>query len=229
MKVAAIFSGGKDSCYAIYKAKNLGHTIEVLITVIPKSDESHLLHSHNILKTKLQSESMNIPHIVGHSSSTNTDDEVLVLHNLIDKAKTDFKIDGVVHGGILSEFQKSKFKSICNDLGLELISPLWHKNPSSYMKKLLDDNFKFIICSVTADGLDQKWLGKEITYDDLTVLDDLSKKFHFNLNFEGGEAETFVINCPMFKNPLEIIEYKKIWDGYRGRFEIVEVRLVNNA
>ena len=50
MKLAAFFSGGKDSCYAIYKAKQLGHTIEVLITIIPQSDDSHLLHFHNISK-----------------------------------------------------------------------------------------------------------------------------------------------------------------------------------
>ena len=66
------------------------------------------------------------------------------------------------------------------------------------MKKLLDDNFRFIISSVSTDGLDNTWLGKEITFDNLKILEDLSKKFKFNLNFEGGEAETFVINCPNF-------------------------------
>ena len=36
---------------------------------------------------------------------------------------------------------------------------------------------------------------------EISSLDDLEKlsvKFGFNLNFEGGEAETFVINCPLF-------------------------------
>ena len=97
------------------------------------------------------------------------------------------------------------------------------------MKNLLDDNFEFIICSVTTNGLDDRWLGKKITYADLEILEKLSKKFQFNLNFEGGEAETFVLNCPIFNNPLKIIESKKKWDGYRGRFEIVDVGLVNNV
>ena len=229
MKLAAFFSGGKDSCYAIYKAKKLGHTVEALITIIPYSDESHLLHYDNITKTKIQSESMNISHIIDKSVSTNTTDEISLLHKLISEAKNNFQIDGIVHGGILSEFQKSKFESICDELKLKLISPLWHENASVYMKNLLDDNFEFIICSVTTNGLDDRWLGKKITYADLEILEKLSKKFQFNLNFEGGEAETFVLNCPIFNNPLKIIESKKKWDGYRGRFEIVDVGLVNNV
>ena len=229
MKLAAFFSGGKDSCYAIYKAKKLGHTIEALITIIPYSDESNLLHYDNITKTKVQSESMNISHIIGKSVSTNTTDEISLLHKLISEAKNNFQIEGIVHGGILSEFQKSNFESICDDLKLILISPLWHENASVYMKNLLDDNFEFIICSVTTNGLDDRWLGKKITYTDLEILEKLSKKFQFNLNFEGGEAETFVLNCPLFNNPLKIIEFKKKWDGYRGRFEIVDIGLVNNV
>ena len=84
---------------------------------------------------------------------------------------------------------------------------------------MLDDNFQFIISSITTDGLDDKWLGKQITYDNLESLEKLSKKFQFNLNFEGGEAETFVINCPIFQKPLKIIKSEKKWDGYRGRLK----------
>ena len=200
MKLAAFFSGGKDSCYAIYKAKQLGHTIEVLITIIPQSDDSHLLHFHNISKTILQSKSMKIPQIIDNSRTVKVEDELSLLYKLLKNSIKNFKIEGIVHGGILSEFQKSKFGLICSDLNLQLISPLWHENASVYMKKLLDDNFRFIISSVSTDGLDNTWLGKEITFDNLKILEDLSKKFKFNLNFEGGEAETFVINCPIFQN-----------------------------
>ena len=229
MKLAAFFSGGKDSCYAIYKAIRQGHSIETLITIIPHSDESHLLHYHNILQTKLQAESMEIPQIIGFSESTKTTDEVSLLYKLIRNAINDFKIEGIVHGGIMSEFQKSTFESLCNDLKQNLISPLWNSNASEYMKNLLDDNFKFIICSTTTEGLDDNWLGKEITCVNLKILENLSKKFQFNLNFEGGEAETFVTNCPIFQKSVKIIKSQKIWDGYRGRFEIVDAELENNA
>jgi diphthamide synthase (EF-2-diphthine--ammonia ligase) len=60
-------------------------------------------------------------------------------------------------------------------------------------------------------------------------LEKLSQKHGFNLSFEGGEAETFVIDCPLFLQPIKIEKSKKIWDGYRGRFEILEAKLDNNA
>ena len=89
--------------------------------------------------------------------------------------------------------------------------------------------FIFIITSVSSDGLDDKWLGISITKSNLSELHKLSIKFGFNLNFEGGEAETFVINCPIFTKPIKINKNNKFWDSYRGRFEIVAAELNNNA
>jgi diphthine-ammonia ligase len=134
-----------------------------------------------------------------------------------------------VHGGILSEFQKTKFDGVALDLGLHVISPLWQKNQTQYMRLLLDSGFEFIITSVSADGLDKHWLGKKITKDDLDKLEHLSAKHKFNLSFEGGEAETFVVNCPLFSNPIEIQDSSISWDGYRGRFEIVRAKIKDNA
>ena len=93
------------------------------------------------------------------------------------------------------------------------------------MTELLYSGFRFIITSVTAAGLDDSWLGKEITTKDIQTLDSLSSKHGFHLAFEGGEAETFVIDCSLFSHPIKIIKANKIWDGYRGRFEITEAIL----
>ena len=118
---------------------------------------------------------------------------------------------------------------LCKKNDLLLISPIWQKDASLYMKELLENKFEFIISSVSTDGLDESWLGKKIGLSEFYELEKLSSKFQFNLNFEGGEAETFVINCPLFKNPIKIVNSNKIWDGVRGRFEIVEAKLENNA
>ena len=56
MKLAALFSGGKDSTYSIYKARQMGYDVKCLITLFPKSPNSHLLHFPNIKLTELQSE-----------------------------------------------------------------------------------------------------------------------------------------------------------------------------
>ena len=229
MKLAALFSGGKDSTYAIYLAKKLHHSVEVLLTLYPHSSESHLLHHPNITFTSLQSESMKIPQLVEEISSTYAETEFKKLEKLILLAKENYSIEGIVHGGILSKYQKDNFSLICERNNLEIISPLWNKNPESYMKELLEENFEYIISSVSSDGLDNSWLGKMIDKSGLQHLKNLQSKFEFNLNFEGGEAETFVINCPLFEKPLFIQDSSTEWDGYRGRFEILEAKLKDNA
>ena len=229
MKLASLFSGGKDSTFAIYLVQKQGHEVVCLLSVIPKSDESHLLHHPNIQWTKLQSESMNIPQLTMTSDSDNTDEELSTLEELLQNAKEQFGIEGLVHGGIKSAFQKDKFEILCNKLNLIAVAPLWDTEPQQYMNDLLDSKFNFIMTTVTADGLDDSWLGKLISKSDIDILKNLSEKFGFNLNFEGGESETFVIDCPLFTNPININQSKKIWDGYRGRFEIVDARLNYNA
>jgi len=229
MKLASLFSGGKDSTFAIHVVKKQGHDVKCLLSVFPKSDESHLLHHPNMKWTKLQSDSMNIPQLTITSTSDETDNELTLIENLLQNAKDQFQIEGLVHGGIQSKFQKDKFENVCSKLNLKVIAPLWNTDPEKYMNELIDSKFEFIMNTVSSDGLDDSWLGKTISKSDIVSLKHLSEKFGFNLNFEGGEAETFVINCPLFTNSIKINQSEKKWDGYRGRFEIVDAGLNFNA
>ena len=229
MKVAALFSGGKDSTYSIYKVKQMGHDVKCLVTIFPKSSNSHLLHFSAIESTELQSKTLEIPQIISTLDSDELEEEMIVLEMLLEKAKHDFQIEGLVHGGISSEFQKKCFEKICEKIDLKIIAPLWKINAKEYMNDLIDSKFKFILTSVSSGGLDETWLGKIISADDISQLDKLSNKYGFNLNFEGGEAETFVIDCPLYSYPIKIKKSKTVWDGYIGRFEIEDAHLDSNA
>ena len=226
MKLASLFSGGKDSIYSIYKVKQIGHDVECLVTVIPKSPESQLLHFSDVELTKLQARTMKIPQIVSELNSDETVEQMDVLETLLEKAKKDFQIEGIVHGGISSEFQKRCFENICKENDLKAVTPLWKTVPKEYMNDLINSGFKFILTSVSSDGLDETWLGKIISISDISRLSGLSEKYGFNLNFEGGEAETFVVDCPLYSHPIKIKKSKIVWDGYIGRFEI-EVASLN--
>ena len=229
MKLASLFSGGKDSTFAIYLAQKQGHEVKCLLSIFAKSDESHLLHHPNIQWTKLQAESMQIPQITVNSDSDDTDDELSLLESLLKTAKDEYGIEGLVHGGIKSNFQKEKFEKVCSKYGLKVVAPLWNLEAEKYMNNLIETKFVFIMITVSSDGLDDSWLGKPIGLSEIKTLKTLSYKFGFNLNFEGGEAETFVIDCPLFSNSIKINQAEKKWDGYRGRFEIVDAELNYNA
>lgn len=225
LNLAALFSGGKDSTFAIYKEKQKGNNITCAVTIFPESDESTFLHYPNIHVTKLQAKSMNIPHLFSQTNSNDVETEMQEIQKLLAQAKKDYTIEGLVHGGILSKFQKERFEKISSKLNLKIFSPLWQINQKEYLKDLIEAKFRFIITSVSSAGLDESWLGKEITIQDVEKLDKLATKHGFNLSFEGGEAETLVLDCPLFSSPIKIINSKKSWDGYRGRFEITQAIL----
>jgi len=227
LNLGALFSGGKDSTFAILKAQEAGHRIECLITLRPVSDESMLFHYPNNWLTSYQAEAMELPLIEHPIASQDVGVENHTLGSSIKQAVSLYGIEGIVHGGIASDFQRRAFDASCKTYGIKLISPLWQLEPHSYMNELLEKQFEIIIVSVSAMGLGRGWLGRKLDRAALQTLVKLSAKYKFNLNFEGGEAETLVSDCPLFKKRLVISKSRPRWDGQRGMFEILEAALVN--
>ena len=220
--------------YAAYLAQHLhGHEISCLVSLFGHSEESMLLHHPNVRWTRLQAEAMGgIPLISGAVSSDDTQNELDALESLLEDAKSRYDIQGLVHGGIRSNFQRKRFARIGDKLELDVLAPLWNYHngcTESYMKNIIRDGFEFIVTSVSAGGLDDSWLGLQVTHDSLGLLRTLSQRYGFALDFEGGEAETFVLNCPLFLHPITVLDSNIIWDGYRGRFEILDAILARNA
>jgi diphthine-ammonia ligase len=226
MKLAALFSGGKDSTFAIYRAIGMGHRAVCLITMHPVADDSPLFHYPNSWVTKYLADAMEIP-LVGFSvNGMAKEDEVTALEKAIAQAVSLYGIEGVVFGGITSNYQKHAFEEICARHKLAAIAPLWNIEPEKYMEELVECGFCIIIVAVSAMGLDREWLGKQIDKDALDKLAALAKKNGFNLTFEGGDAETLVTDCPLFCKKLRINAATTHWDGQRGTFEIRDVSLV---
>lgn len=226
MRLAALYSGGKDSTFSIFRAKEMGHSVACLITMHPLADDSQLFHYPNSWITEYLADSMKIPLIGFEVNGKTKEDEVNALEGAIDQAFSMHKIDGVLHGGISSKFQRDAFEKICKKRNLAVIAPLWNSQPSKYMNELLENKFQVVIVGVSAMGLEKEWLGKMLDTPSLAKLEALSKKYGFNLTFEGGEAETLVIDCPLFRKKLDIRKANTRWDGQRGTFEILEVALV---
>ena len=227
MRLASLFSGGKDSTFSIFKMKELGHEVVCLITMKPQTDDSLLFHYPNSGLTKQLGEAMGIPSFRFALKKSSKEEEVNSLEYAIKKIKSIHNIQGLVHGGISSVFQKDNFQRICSKQELEIFAPLWGIEPFRYMTHLIDKKFCIKIVGVSAMGLDQNWLGVTLDKHSLGKLKFLSKKYGFNLTFEGGEAETLIVDCPIFKKRLKINDFRIHWDGQRGIFEILEASLVS--
>jgi len=224
MKLAALISGGKDSVYAAYLAKHDSHEIKYLLAVIPESDESWMFHHPNIELTKLQAEAIRIQ-ILTEKTRGEKEKELEDLKTLISRIKDD--IDGVITGAVASRYQSERLKKICDEFGLKLVSPSWNRDLESYWDELIDNDFEIIIVSVAAQGLGKEWLGRKMDKNAVAKLKEVARKNKINIAGEGGEFETFVLNCPLFKKRIEIIKSETKWDDktQTGQFHITEAKL----
>ena len=228
MRLAALYSGGKDSTFSIFKAKQANHDIACLVSIRPRSDDSLLFHYPNVWLTDLLAKAMHIPLASFDIAKTSKEAEVEALEHAIITAKSVYGIEGIVHGAISSNFQNQLFKKICTKNGLTMITPIWNIPLDRYLDELLSENFDIIFVSVSAMGLERCWLGKSFDRSSLNRLSSLSRRFGFNLAFEGGEAETLVLDCPLFeKERININKARVHWDGQRGMFEILEASLIS--
>ena len=227
MKLASLYSGGKDSNYSIFEVQRLGHDVLCLVSIIPEISDSILFHFPNIQLTQALAQAIDLPIRNFQSSNSRLENETYVLENALSTVKDEFGIEGIVHGGISSMFQKRNFEKVCDGLQLSVYSPLWNLNPSNYLHQLIDEKFKITIVGVSALGLGKEWLGITLDRDNVKTLESLSRKYGFNLNFEGGEAETLVVDCPIYKKKLEIKEGIVKWFGDNGIFEIIDYELID--
>ena len=227
MKLASLYSGGKDSNYSIFEVQRLGHDVLCLVSIIPEISDSLLFHFPNIQLTQALAQAIDLPIRNFQSSNSRLENEMSVLENALSTVKDEFGIEGIVHGGISSMFQKRNFEKVCEGLQLSVYSPLWNLNPINYLHQLIDEKFKITIVGVSALGLGKEWLGITLGRDNVKTLESLSRKYGFNLNFEGGEAETLVVDCPIYKKKLEIKEGIVKWFGDNGIFEIIDYELID--
>lgn len=226
MKLAALISGGKDSIFSLYKAIQEGHEVKYLITVFPRRENSWMFHYPCVELTKLQARAIGIKHIIKESSGIK-EKELKDLKKILKELKDN--IEGVVSGAIASSYQKSRIDKICEQLQLKSFSPLWHKDPEEILKEEINAGFEIVIVGVYSAGLDKTWLGKIIDEKCIEDLIKLSRIYGRTfMVFEGGEAETLVIDGPIFKKRIEIIESKKVWDKKTnsGYLKIKKAKLV---
>ncbi len=104
---------------------------------------------------------------------------------------------------------------------MKCFNPLWDKDEFEYLNKLIKDKFKVIIVGVFAYPLDKSWLGREINEKFIEETRELNKKYKIHPAGEGGEFETFVLDCPLFKKPLKVKSFRDKKEGeYSWRREI---------
>ncbi|XP_060790585.1 diphthine--ammonia ligase isoform X2 [Neoarius graeffei] len=217
MKVVALISGGKDSCYNMMQCVAAGHTIVALANLRPAhTDEldSYMYQTVGHQAIELYAEAMDLPlyrrTIEGSSVDTsreyspNNADEVEDLYQLLQLVKEKEGVEAVSVGAILSDYQRVRVENVCSRLQLQPLAYLWRREQAALLSEMISSGLEAFLIKVAAYGLNPgTHLGKTLVEME-PYLHQLSEKYGVHICGEGGEYETFTTDCPLFKKRIVI-------------------------
>lgn len=230
MKVVGLISGGKDSCYNLMKCVENGHELVALINLYPadqKKDEldsymyqtvgHQLIHYYSdamelpLFRKAIKGKPINVEleynEISIEQQNNKQDDqydEVEDLFDILKEVKDQIEFDAVSVGAIFSSYQNNRVINVCERLKLKVLAFLWQKDQKQLLNDMINDGLEAILIKVAAIGLvPEKHLGKNLK-EMQSKLIELEEKYGINVCGEGGEFETFTLDCPLFKKRIVI-------------------------
>ncbi len=192
MRLASLFSGGKDSVFSLYTVEQMGHEVPYIVNVVPEDSASWIFHTPNLNCVPLFAESMGKELVIGHSTGEE-DSDMDGLRQALDG----LDIDGVVSGAVWSDYQWDRMNIVCGELGLTFLAPMWRKDQDMLLDEIIASGVEAYIVGTYAEGFDESWLGRRIDADCAEDLKRLREKFGISIMGEGGEYESIVLDSPL--------------------------------
>jgi ABC transporter with metal-binding/Fe-S-binding domain ATP-binding protein len=231
----SLFSGGKDSAWALHRALEADLPVERLVTVHPEGD-SYMYHTPATDLTALAAESIGIDLVDVHpgdlAAETATDSGAQGDRELepLERALADLReslggLGGVTAGAVESEYQTSRIRAMADRLGCAVYAPLWQADPLELAESMLVAGFRIRIVQVAAAGLDESWLGRPLDCEALADLERLNEEYGVHVLGEGGEFETFVVDGPHMDRRIDLA-FERVWEGTRGHIRVTDASLV---
>ncbi|XP_045107874.1 diphthine--ammonia ligase-like [Portunus trituberculatus] len=242
MRVVGLVSGGKDSCFNLLQCVAAGHQVVALANLAPNhTDEldSYMYQSVGHMGVEMYAEAVGVPLFrrVIQGSSLNTTsitynptegDEVEDLYLLLKEVQEKCEVDAVSVGAVLSDYQRVRVENVCSRLGLVCLAYMWRRDQSELLQEMVACGLDAILIKVAAIGLHpRKHLGKSISQM-MSYLEKMKEKYHVNVCGEGGEYETFTLDCPLFRKRIVVHKTEMVeTPGDVGYLNLTDLELVS--
>lgn len=226
MDIAVLYSGGKDSTFAIQHAIEKGWNIKYLISVKPTRKDCFLFHFATVEQTRELAKMLNIPHFYAKCRVSDPVKEADIVKEIVQRNQTKLGINAVVLGGTgLQETQLRSIQNALRPLMVDAFASHAGEDHDLVMEEMLKRGYEILITQIASDGL-KDWLGKKITKENFAQLKKDSVKYGFHIGFEGGYADTLVTDCPIFPKRLVIEGMSLVYeDDYCGHVVINKFRM----
>ncbi len=223
-----MYSGGKDSTFAIDHALEKGWDIEYLISIKPTRTDCYLFHFATVEHTKDLAKILQIPHILESCSVADPKKEAQIVKEIVEKQQKTSPVNAVVLGGTgLQETQLKSIQNALRPLGIEVFASHAGEEHDLVIEQILNKGYEIMITQVASDGL-MPWLGKTLTKENFKELKKDSVNYKFHIGFEGGYADTLILDGPIFRNKLKVDSFEKVVeDKYCGHVKINKLEILD--
>ena len=224
MRLAALYSGGKDSTFALYLAEQMGNEILALVNIRPSDKGSWIFHTPNLDSVPYMAEAMGLPLVTAESDGTEEGDM-----KALRKALEGLDVDGVVVGALWSDYQWDRMNRVLGDLDMVMVAPLWRKDQGMVYDEMVSAGVEAIIVGVFAEGLGEEWLGRRLDMEAKKELVKLRERYGISIMGEGGEYESMTLDSPVHLKRLVVKEAKKEMTRNSGTYDVTSLSLEDKA
>lgn len=234
MKTIALISGGKDSILSIILSMRYGHYPVVVANIAPECDDGretvHEVDSYSFQTVGHEvveeiAACMQLPFRRGYiradqakvqdlhyTSKRDEGDEIEALYRLLRSVKEEFpEVEAVTSGAILSNYQRHRVEDVCSRLKLRSLAFLWQRPAEEILDIATILRVEAILVKTATVGLvPQKHLGMSL-FAARPELESIQRLYGAHAAGEGGEFETIVLDCPLFREKrLEVVELRPV-------------------
>ena len=206
MRVVASWSGGKESCFACYKAMSQGFEVSHLLNFTSEDVGRCMSHGLDSKLICAQAKAIKIPIIQRRVTWDTYEQE-------FKKAIGELKQVGVraaVFGDVDIQEHRDWVDRVCKELDIEPIEPLWGTDPERILTDFINEGFEAVVIRVKSDLFGEEWLGCKIDESFMKELLKHKNESNFHILGEAGEYHTFVTDGPLFKRRIRILEGDKV-------------------
>lgn len=214
-----LWTGGKDSCLALYEALNTGYDVATLVTFAPPNPR---FLAHPLRVMRLQAQALQIPHVVFEVNEPLREGYTKALTILRDVEGVGTLVTGDID---IIDGHPNWIQECSSTLGLNVVSPLWKREREEILLKFLELGFTVVFSCVKKPWLSEEWAGRTLNRKSFSELQAMSRATGMDLCGEQGEYHTLVVDCSLFQRPISLKEYVKITKDSMTYLDIKKISL----
>lgn len=208
------WSGGKDSCLALFRAMSQGYKPKMLFTMFSIENDVSSAHRLNEDIIKAQVNALDLESTIGRAKFE--DYEAVFVRNL--EAFKSQDIQYGIFGDIDLDEHRKWEETVCEKAQMTAVLPLWQEDRKKLVKEFIDLGFKARIVVVNKTMMSPEFLGRDLSHE---LLEEIEKT-GADVCGENGEYHTVVYDGPLFKTPLNLNFSKEVKD-IEGKWAKIEV------